>query len=105
MTDPEMTQLCAGAMGVAVRTCCSSEDCNDSNLYQQSGGFYAPLHNDAQSMALLKWLHRRGAVSIGITLRVYDKSLQLTVEAPITDGDLNRAIVQCAAELQREITK
>jgi hypothetical protein len=97
MTDLEMTKLCAEAMGIPYLG-------EDNQLFpkaivatEPSLHVYAPLDDDAQAMALVKKFLPRiepptGAYSYW---RVYRGDLEICSE------NLNRAIVECVAKMQK----
>ena len=103
MTDLEMTALCAEAMGFRI----VYPDQADLPLCIESSrgaGMYNPLHDDAQAMALVKrfWL------KIGYGHRIKDGEMgpeewrvSVNFGGPYIWGpDLNRAIVECVANLK-----
>lgn len=98
MTDLEMTKLCAEAMGFSV--CITRDDNPNFDHYRRMAisEVYDPLHDNAQAMALVKklklccawqpnigdwWVH-----PIGGKPESYAQ-------------DLNRAIVECCARMQK----
>ena len=91
MDDLTITRLCAEAMGqkgldAAVRS--------RENLTLR----YDPLHDDAQAMALVKKFE----------LAIMPESCEWTVtshprlQSCALNADLNRAIVECVAKMQKE---
>ena len=102
MTDLEMTKLCAEAMGLTVkmhpiRGTIMRYWSMDGNVERE----YNPLHNDAQAMALVKFLH----LHIGKTLRTPEDQygtwfVSRTDRYQAINANLNRAIVECVAKLQ-----
>jgi len=102
MSDLEMTKLCAEAMGIEVRSPMTSggSSWTVSTDGDRSAYMYDPLHNDAQTMALVK--------KLGLDIQNYywddplvskhDAHGKLCGEA--RNADLNRAIVECVAKMQ-----
>lgn len=111
MTDLEMTRLCAEAMGLALRPRIGARNitCANQDLLETTWGEqYEPLVDDAQAMALVKkfklvigpdgscpecdywattWINKsraKGQRSVAIRKQI----------------TLNRAIVECVAEMQ-----
>jgi hypothetical protein len=119
MTDLEMTRLCAEAMGIEVGRMLQADLWVSYDEDAPAGfSFYAPLRDDAQAMALVKrfGLTVRADVDIcgiedGGDWIVYccdprrwqnaDKGVYLPQTARIGSFDLNRAIVECVAKMQR----
>lgn len=110
MTDLEMTKLCAEAMGLTV----VSLDPNyvdgliKTDVALPPGTIliarhntpprtYFPLHDDAQAMALVK----RFRVAIGNDRDAWFARPDHPHEE-VENADLNRAIVECVAKMQRE---
>ena len=92
MTDPEMTKLCAEAMGYplvevdGLRVWCGINFAHD---------IFDPLHDDAQAMALVK--------KFGMNLCKNREETQWYASirgGSAWDADLNRAIVKCVAKMQ-----
>ena len=90
MTDIELTRLCAEAMGLK---------------------FYNPLHDDAQAMALVKRFSlrvERGGMSGIVGFMHTAKRWRVLADTPdiykyeTWDEDMNRAIVECVANMQAE---
>lgn len=111
MTDLEMTKLCAEAMGYEdilsgpapgysdVKIVSFSSQFSSIHFHGRAGFPYNPLHDDAQAMALVKKL----GVEIGWT--GYAHSMDWTVEVngvEIVNKNLNRAIVECVAKMQKD---
>ena len=104
MTDLEITRLCAQAMGYAVlREYDDGALAVDVHLgpINGVGDEFDPLHDYAQSIALLKTLH----LQIGKTLRTSEHPFGLrfasqTSKADSTSSDLLRAICECVAMMQ-----
>jgi hypothetical protein len=110
MTDLEMTKLCAEAMGIDFGPELAAT--NDIQARQHEAmmkeriAAYDPLHDDAQCFALVKRFHM---FIEGRWLFSDEKTRPWEVE--INDGedsawqaansDLNRAIVECVAKMQR----
>jgi hypothetical protein len=90
MTDLEMTKLCAEAMGLKSRP----TKHNDQDVLPMHDG-YDPLHDDAQAMALVKEFNLR----IGW---FPEPGVAGNWGAYTYNADLNRAIVECVAKMQKE---
>lgn len=102
MTDLEMTKLCAKAMGNTVSTDrIARAVAGQLGVWTHEHGHYYPLHSDVQAMALLKRFR---------PIIDRDESFWY-VTLPIAEGaaspwqgeheDLNRAIVEAVAKMQR----
>lgn len=102
LTDEQVIALCAEAMGIRLAR---SESTKLALIYKTPyfhNGMqtvaYDPLHDDAQAMALVK------VMQLYIIPLPYDS---WNVHAPfgtdpiIHDGNLNRAICLCVAQMQR----
>ena len=81
MTDLEMTELCAEAMGVPLM---------GSNV-----PLWNPLHDDAQAMALVK----KFALDI-VCAGQWQVSRSRRGDTTAVNADLNRAIVECVAKMK-----
>ena len=93
MTDLEMLKLCAEAMGYKI----VYPDQADLPLCIESSkgaGVYFPLHDDAQAMALVKKLEL-GVLRNGERWEVIHGLIWGR------NTDLNRAIVECVAQMQK----
>ena len=90
MTDLEITKLCAEAMGIAWDKGCPNIMCAECDEYAIP---YDPLHDDAQAMALMKKFP--GACLDEFDLYVIMRGM----DAPM---DLNRAICECVAKMQKD---
>ena len=93
MTDLEITKLCAEAMGLT-----PTDEISEWTEYD-------PLHDDAQAMALVK----RFELDLTFTGEGFNKwnVQQSTLEAAGVfsyQSDLNRAICECVAKMQKEKT-
>lgn len=92
MTNLEMTKLCAVAMGLTVLD--DKRWAGMTDAIHTSAGYYDPLADDAQAMALVK--------KLGISVRQTDPDMwhAWIPLSPAYGGnaDLNRAIVECAAK-------
>lgn len=111
MTDLEITKLCAEAMGLHYKTHENNDDVNfnfpgvylyddGANMWHES---YSPLYDDAQAMALLKRFRLEifGAYAPRWSVtRLNDDVAQ--VAPTIQSADLNRAICECVAKMQKE---
>jgi hypothetical protein len=90
MTDLEMTRLCAEAFGHS-----TPHEVNGKMLLANST-VYAPLHDDAQAMALVKKL------KLSISREHHGDRWGVGVPWPeAMNADLNRAIVECVAKMQK----
>ena len=95
MTDLEITRLAAEAMG-------HTDDVypDGLDLMFRNGTQYAPLHDDAQAMALVKRFR------LELTYGLHDIwicSNRGTIDyVSGNDCNLNRAIVKCVAKMQDE---
>lgn len=89
MNDLEITKKCAEAMGVDAWT-----DINGRWYCYVRGqeAIFAPLHDDAQAMALLKKF--RAQLAMGGMLRY-----ELCQCAEFEHIDMNRAICECVAKM------
>ena len=110
MTDLEITKLCAEAMEVPVKESIAHpmyggglflEICTGRDPGNE--GEYAPIHDDAQAMALVKkfglWLtYAINPNRDNINLWVAHHAHRSNEEA--TNLDLNRAICECIAKMQ-----
>lgn len=98
MTDLELTKKCAEAMGYEVL----GFEGNSIHHYWRLGpGFmtdYDPLNNDAQAMALVKRFNLNMSSCAGQPWSVWPNALAETVHA-----DLNRAIVECVANIKEQV--
>ena len=106
MTDLEMTRLCAEAMG---HLWSNFEGGKVIKLHDGDNFsiIYAPLHDDAQAMALVKKMHLYitpnvpaldGTGLTGWDVRHWDSN------EPSVHADFNRAIVECVAEMQASLS-
>src|SRR3990167_1086032 len=104
MTDLEMTRLCAEALDLLVEYDHSGvrllvgNDVGGYNRYD-----YDPLHNDTQAMAL----HKRFLLDTlwdgsKYTVYVWKPNIKMKDRIRATHTDLNRAIVECVAKMQKE---
>jgi len=110
VTDLEITRLCAEAMGHGLAE-------YEGKLYVWSGKSsprmlaldelgppYDPLHDDAQAMALVKKfdldIDHKPLRNL-ITVQTADCSSSVTMHK--SNGDLNRAIVECVANLPEDV--
>jgi len=95
MTDLEMTRLCAEAMGYRGEGI--SDHWGGLPIFASEIGAYDPLHDDAQAMALVKQfglqLHQRFDGTWLVTWRPLEAERK----------SLNRAIVECVAEMQAKL--
>ena len=95
MTDLEMTRLCAEAMGYKGEGI--SDHWGGFPIFASEVGPYDPIHDDAQAMALLKKFALTITPDDGGYL-VYPDDESYFVE---NSRDLNRAIVECVAKMQK----
>ena len=94
MTDLEMTKLCAEAMGYTLLEI-------NGNLVPVEHDGWDPFTNDAQAMALV----RKMLLSIDVesarpvwrVCAVYGRNIPFCM----FNADLNRAIVECVANMQQ----
>jgi hypothetical protein len=102
MTDLQMTARCAAAMGIEVRNNRAPFEVREWSINHANGtcSIYEPLHNDEQAMALMKRFKLHCVVG--------DLSHLHWMVAPhgnmpdcSTGTDLNRAIVECVAGLEK----
>lgn len=105
MTDLEITRLCAEAMGHTLVKeigiwCIPHPTWHDRDTSNKSGALkvYDPLHDDAQAMALVK--------KLGLSLRLTDPDwwdvwVPLHSTAYANNENLNRAICECVANMQK----
>lgn len=110
MTDMEMTRLCAEAMGVEIFNPQELEPAYQIKDHAEDANWYAPLHDDAQAMALLCWLVRYNENErLEISNHVFfyqHRAFRYTQLGDFSKPDhLRRAIVQCAAKMQLEKQK
>lgn len=96
MTDLEITELCAEAMGYSLWRASQgtlAESLKDGGIVWDN---WNPLHDDAQAMMLVKAMH----LGIGFgTTRWYVHSHNGKIEA-VVEEDLNRAICESVAKMQ-----
>ena len=104
MTDLELTRLCAEAMGIEI---CARHShlwphYFDGSINEWGEDVrYDPLHNDAQAMALVKKMDLRiNRERHGTRYAVHTAQYQNM----IMDADLNRAICECVANMQKAKT-
>ena|SRR3990167_5641465 len=100
MTDLEMTAACAEAMDMKVRFIPSAQGTPWYYQTQQPYECYDPLHDDAQAMALVKTLQ------IDVVRRRQtngDDDVWHTWKSE--SANLNRAIVECVAKMQKAKAK
>jgi hypothetical protein len=103
VTDLEMTQLCAEAMGNTISTDrISRAVAGPLGVWTNEHGHYDPLHSDAQCFALVKQF------KLCITFIVPARPGQQWMASFCNDelrtayggsDDLNRAIVECVAKM------
>ena len=103
MSDLELTRLCAEAMGYTLT----------GRLAERSDGgvvhdVYDPLHDDAQAMALVKRFNltlRKMKSPKGWMVSEFGWSTCIGAHQSFARTDLNRAIVETVAKIQKSITK
>lgn len=118
MTDLELTRLCAEAMGFNVLSAHSAPASNAEFCMIGGNGIlpfaYNPLHDDAQAMQLVKKFpmviepeyNEVGENSWGITCLRINKRGRFAEDSVVRHAfDLNRAIVECCANMQKAKTK
>lgn len=108
MTDLEMTKLCAEAMGIKI-VCMDERGFTTARetkivevaLADNPMVQWHPLHDDAQAMALVK--------KFKPLIEGTEKGWWVACTAPwdtapqcVENADLNRAIVECVAKMQKE---
>ena len=96
MTDHEITQLCAQAMGYSIRLSALRGMTPYDPVQIGLGTLYDSLHDDAQCMALVKKF-RLGLTTDGTWWFVGCHENKYT---PVQSSDLNRAICECVAKMQ-----
>ena len=103
MTDLEMTRLCAEAMGWKTKVVSGVPYDTVYRLKEQSPkgewNEWNPLHDDAQAMALVK--------KCKLTIQREHHGDRWAVGNPHPEAmnlDLNRAIVECVAKMQKAKT-
>lgn len=103
MTDLEITRLCAEAMGLEI-----AEDADPIHYWQgrNPSSFirYEPLHDDAQAMALLKKFHINSEWKEEDQIwetELWRKSLTGFSADVGKNAELNRAICECVAKMQK----
>ena len=106
MDDLTITRLCAEAMGLEIFTDAYGETVLEQPDHDLDNVAYDPLHDDAQAMALVKKF-KLNALWGGRP----DKqkwAVWQSDESELEDGvsfysaDLNRAICECVARMQKE---
>jgi hypothetical protein len=106
MTDLEMTKLCAEAMGYTVTQDPLGLTRSPQVEVWIGNGFFGPLHDDAQAMALVKKFELRtdrdfeeGGEGIVWTVS-HHLCMKYGGISSFDNLDLNRAIVECVAKMQ-----
>ena len=109
MTDLEITRLCAEAMGPESESGIRLDGlAGEGEPYSIRGRRpYDPLHDDAQAMALVKKMqldirrcHESGHDS-PLHWRVYEEYSNDGLKCAGKNTDLNRAICECVAKMQK----
>lgn len=111
MTDEEITKLCAQAMESPPDIPGASAIWNVSVTYEGEerkvstavSQFYDPLHNDAQAMALVKRFRLSTCCDEGGWGELWHAAS--STENVAIYPDLNRAICECVASMQRKKNK
>lgn len=99
MTDLEMTNLCAEALGIEDRHDSLHEFKFIGNKWYEHN--WNPLHNDEQAMALVKKFHP--TMQYNALTKVWSVWIPgVSPEPSAWNEDLNCAIVECVARLQKE---
>jgi hypothetical protein len=99
MTDLEMVRLCAEAMGYIPFGPADTPH-GQVWLTKVAGEVYDPLHDDAQAMALVKKFGLSIAPELGQGRGLW--RVNHWRDPPLVlDTDLNRAIVECVAKMQK----
>lgn len=96
MTDLEMTKLCAEVIGKSTGERFYIKE-NGSVVYLYKNKKYDPLHDDTQAMALVKKLK----LNVECTHHGWNVYYRLH-DFDTYNADLNRAIVECVALMQKE---
>ena len=93
MTDLELTRLCAEAMGMGHSMGAVTKQV--LVLQNRQWEYYDPLHDDAQAMQLVK----RFRLGIG-----WNNAWRVMSQVCLTEShpDLNRAIVEAVAKMQKQ---
>jgi hypothetical protein len=110
MTDLEMTKLCAEAMGYHTLVSNKWPLMVWPSADSQAGFIYNPLHDDAQVMALIRWLvgyNENEKLEISNHVVLYAKrgfTYTQFGDFSGSDNHLNRAIVECVAKARRSST-
>ena len=105
MTDLEITKLCAEAMGLKFRAVDGIYVQYLPDPENEPTGWveYRPTHNDAQAMALVKRF-RMTILHIWVRGPYYLATVEERSQKVIADArneDLNRAICECVAHMQK----
>ena len=103
MTDLEMTRLCAEAMGLKQIGANNSLFPQAIVVTEPSLHVYAPLHDDAQAMAIQKKFGleiRTEWHNPGKSTAKLKAWIAYSVDEWASDASLNRAIVECVAKMQ-----
>jgi hypothetical protein len=116
MTDLEMTKLCAEAMGLQVHGGLYDSSAKGRELWihhaNGSRTEYDPLHDDAQAMALVKKFNSCMRIRYNTVIETdeiappyWEVRNYYPAQPPNYGGfgrnvDLNRAIVECVANMQ-----
>ena len=102
MTDLEMTKLCAEAMGLGGKEVNNQWRLVMMMPLESYVVLYDPLHDDAQAMALVEkfelWIDKHIAGDIWNAHVIADTGPTHMGESE----NLNRAIVECVAKMQKE---
>ena len=99
MTDLEMTRLAAEAIGLDVYVDAYGDLCLPNVDHDGDNYHYWPLHDDAQAMALVKkfYLDIECYATSSMWTVLFDDLRSVYKVGPLPD--LNRAIVECVANM------
>ena len=97
MTDLEMTRLCAEAMGYRI-----TDEYDDlGHVECEQCGDFDPIHDDAQAMALVKNHYLAFYWRFNIVTEPRWEVCGPEGQKICFSKDLNRAIVECVAKMQK----
>lgn len=105
MTDLEITKLCAEAMGKDI---CGAKYLDGLHIFTGRANYhtlYDPLHDDAQSMALVKRFRLNiEAIDDGAWLVSNEENMDMHgvgVYRSAVNIELNKCICECVAKMQQ----
>ena len=107
MTDLEITKLCAEAMGYLPDVVLSSIPlfCHMDGATDSKGFDYDPIHDDAQALELVKKFRLR-VIGSGPPYSVAADPVWIVEQggnrAETRNEDLNRAVCECVAKIQKQ---